>query len=113
MAPQRARASLARLKPDLKDLGPLVGRADLGVLNTGACAHHLHVAGFGPAFIAQAVAMRDIAFADIGDDLDVAVRVRRKAGAGRQIVVVPDVEISKRLVRRISMAADMEMVKRL
>ena len=54
-----------------------------GVADAGAGAHHLHVAGFGAAFVAQAVLVRDRALADIGDDLHVAMRMRRKAGLRR------------------------------
>ena len=40
--------------------------------------------------VAQVVLVRDRAFADVGDDLHVRVRVRREAGLGGDGVVVPD-----------------------
>ena len=53
-------------------------------------AHHLHVAGLGAALVAEAVLVGDRALAHVGDDLHVGVRVRRKAGVRRDLVVVPD-----------------------
>jgi hypothetical protein len=52
------------------------------VADAGARAHHLDVARLGAALVAQVVLVGDRAFADIGDDLHVGVRVRREAGAG-------------------------------
>ena len=58
--------------------------------DAGACAHHLHIAGRRAAFVAQVVLVGDGAFAHIGDDLHVRMRVRRKTGLRLDRVVVPD-----------------------
>ena len=55
-----------------------------------AGADHLHVARLGAAAVAEAVLVGDRAFADIGHDLHVGVRMQRKAAARRDLVVVPD-----------------------
>ena len=54
-----------------------------------AGAHHLHVARAGAAAIAKRILVGDRAGADIGDDLHVRVRMRREAGLGPDLVVVP------------------------
>ena len=61
----------------------------LRVANAGAGAHHLHVARLGASLMAEAVLMRDRALPHIGDDLHVGVGMRREAGVGRDLVVVP------------------------
>jgi hypothetical protein len=74
--------------------------------NAASGAHHLHVARFGTALVAERVLMRDRAFANIGDDLHVGVRVRGKAGVGRDFVVVPDPQRTVTHIFRIVMAAE-------
>ena len=91
-APGRRAAAGRRLDPDLEERGRLRLEIVFGVADAGAGAHHLHVAGFGAALVAQAVLVGDRAFADIGDDLHVGVRVRREAGVRRDLVVVPDAQ---------------------
>ena len=56
----------------------------------GARAHHLDIAGGGPALIAERILVSDRAGPDIGQDFHVAVRVRREARPGGDPVVVPD-----------------------
>ena len=56
--------------------------------------------------------MRNIALANICDDLHITVRVRRETSARRDVVVIPDIQVAERLVRRINMATDMEVVQR-
>src|SRR3546814_4252397 len=65
--------------PDLEQRRLLVLQVELAVGDAGAGAHHLDVACRGAARIAHGVAVADRAGADIGDDLHVAVRMRRKA----------------------------------
>lgn len=69
--------------------------------DAGTGAHHLHVAGLGAALVAQAVLVGDRAFADIGNDLHVAVRVRREAAAGGDLVIVPDPQAAPVLALRV------------
>src|SRR5690606_34759891 len=75
--------------PDLEDPRVHGLHVVLAVGDAGTGAHHLHVTGFGTALVAQAVLVGDRAFTHIGDDLHVAVRVRREPAAGGDQVVVP------------------------
>jgi hypothetical protein len=81
-----------------------------GVPDTGAGAHHLHVSGFGSAFIAETVLVRHRALADIGDDLHVGVRVGRKASVGRDLIVVPDAQRAPTRSRGVDIVCEGEMV---
>ena len=62
------------------------------MLNAGARAHHLHVAGGSAALISEVVAVANGAAAYIGDDCHVAVRMGRKAAASGDLVIVPDAQ---------------------
>src|SRR5580700_11486859 len=57
--------------------------------DAGPGAHHLHVAGHRPSAIAEAVAVADGAAPDVSDDLHIDVRMRSKAAARGDFVVVP------------------------
>ena len=81
-----------------------------GVPDTGAGAHHLDVSGFGSAFIAETVLVRHRAFANVGDDFHVRVRVRRKARVGRDLVVVPNAQRAPTHSRGIVVVCEGEMV---
>src|SRR5882724_11243229 len=76
-------------------------------------AHHLDVAGDGLADIAGAVFVRDLALTDIGDDLYVRVGVTPEAGAGRDLVVVPDDKCAERAIFGIAVGRNDEVVARL
>src|ERR1700730_16584416 len=76
-------------------------------------AHHLHVAGFGAALVAERVLVRDRAFADIGDDLHVGMGMRRKAAVRRDLVVVPDAKRAMIDVFRIVIVGEGEVMLRL
>src|SRR6516164_1752032 len=91
-APARSLAAARRQDPDLEDPGRARLQIVLRMTDTGSGAHHLHVTGFGTAFVAEAVLMGDRTLADIGDDLHVGVRVRRKPGSRGDRVVVPNPE---------------------
>ncbi len=78
--------------------------------DAGAGRHHLDIAGAGAALVAQTVLMRDRALADISDDFHVAVRMRRKAGARRDLVVVPHPDAAPLQPRRIVVIRKGEMV---
>src|SRR6516165_7474572 len=88
-APARSLAAARRQDPDLEDPGRAGFQIVFRVTDAGSGAHHLHVAGFGTAFVAKTVLMGDRPFADIGDDLHVGVRVRRKPGSRSDRVVIP------------------------
>ena len=109
-APGRLAALCRRLDPDLEDLG--LGRLQivLGMTHAGAGAHHLHVARFGAALVAETVLVSDRAFADIGDDLHVGVGMRGKAGVRRDLVVVPDPQGAVAHISGVIMTAEREVV---
>src|SRR5438552_16405686 len=88
--PARVAAAARRDDPELENRRRLVFKIVFGVADAGAGAHDLDVAGFCAAFIAEAVLVRDRALPYIGDDLHIGVRVRRKAGLRRDLVVVQD-----------------------
>jgi hypothetical protein len=55
--------------------------------------------------------MRDVAFAHVGDDLDVSMAVHAETGrARRDVVVVPYIEVADRLVPRVALRPHLEMV---
>ncbi len=83
------------------------------MLDSRARTHHLHVAGFGAAFVAQAVAMGDRAFADIGDDFHVAMRMGRETALRSDLVVVPHAQASPIHPLRIVISGKGEMVARI
>src|SRR5690606_34254980 len=91
-APRGGFAPLIGDNPDLEDPCRDVLQVVLGVGDAAAGAHHLYVAGLGASVVAEVVAVADGALADIGDDFHVAVRMWRKAGAGGDLVVVPDAQ---------------------
>src|SRR5689334_10490202 len=78
--------------------------------DAGARAHDLHVARFGPALVAEAVLMRDRAFADVGDDFHVRVRMGRESGLRRYRVVVPDAQRAPVRTARIVIGGEREMM---
>src|SRR6516162_1349410 len=88
-APARGLAAARRQDPDLEDPRRLGLQIVLRVTDTGSGTHHLHVAGFGAAVVTEAVLVGDGTLADIGDDLHVGVRVRRKPGVRGDRVVIP------------------------
>ena len=66
--------------------------------------------GFGAAGVSQAVLVADRAFAHVGDDLHVRVRVRREAGLRRDGVVVPHAQRAPAHAIRVVVAGEGEMV---
>ena len=78
--------------------------------DAGAGAHHLHVASLGTALVALVVLMADGAFADVGDDFHVRMRVRREAGAGLDGVVIPHPQRTPVHARRVVVLGEGEVV---
>src|SRR3984893_953264 len=101
------------LDPDLEDF--CLGRLQIifGVAYAGARAHHLHVARFGAALVAETVLMGDRALADIGDDFHVGVGMRGKSAVRRDLFVVPHPQGAVAHVAGVVMAAEREVVLRL
>ena len=83
-----------------------------GMTDPGSCAHDLDVASHGPADIAGAVFVRHGALADIGDDFHVGMEVTSKAGAGRDLVVVPDHEGAEAAIRLIALGRNDKVMVR-
>lgn len=75
--------------PDLEYPGVAILLIIFGMPDARARRHHLNVACLGTAFIPQIVPMGDRAFAHIGDDFHILVRVRRKAGSRSDDVIIP------------------------
>src|SRR5262249_20138159 len=96
--------------PDLEEIGRLILEVVLGMADAAARRHHLDLAGAGATAVAEAVAMADRATADIGDDLHVAMRMRRKAAVRRDMVVVPHSQRAPAVARRIAIIGKGEMV---
>ena len=78
--------------------------------DAGAGAHHLDVAGLGAALVAEAVLMGDRALSDIGDDLHIGMRMRRKPGLRCDLVVVPYPERAPAHPLRVLVIGEREMV---
>src|SRR5437879_10596119 len=78
--------------------------------NAAAGAHHLYVARFRPALVAEAVLVRDRAFADIGDDFHVGMGMGGKAAIRLDLVVVPHPQRAVAHIFGIVVAAEREMV---
>ncbi|MCY1361285.1 hypothetical protein D9M69_479460 [compost metagenome] len=93
-APGRRQAGLVRDDPDLENPGRRRFQVVLAVGNPGAGAHDLDVTRFGTTLVAKVVLVGNGAFADIGDDFHVAVRVLRETGAGSDHVVIPDPQVA-------------------
>ena len=87
--PAGGMSAAIRHDPDLEQAALLVFQVVFGMADAGARAHHLDIARLGPALVAQAVLVGNRALADIGDDLHILVRVRRKAALRRDPVIVP------------------------
>jgi hypothetical protein len=81
--------------------------------NPGSGTHHLDVARYDPTDVASAILVRDDTLADIGDDFHVRVSVTAEAGAGRDLVVVPDHEGAEGAIRGIAVGRNDEMVARI
>ena len=92
--PGRRLSDPLRHDPDLEDPRIDLFQVVLGMGDTGAGTHHLNIASLGTAFVAQVVLVADSAFAHIGDDFHVAVRVWREATASGNQVIVPDPQVA-------------------
>src|SRR5260370_577755 len=79
----------------------------------GSSTHDLDVAGHGPPDIAGAIFVCHRALADIGDDFHVGMGVTAKAGAGSDLVVVPDHEGAEGAIRGIAVGRNDEVMARL
>ena len=104
---------MARTQPDLEELEGVFVAIVLGMSDARSGTYDLDVAGYSPTDVAYAIFVRDGALADIGDDLHVRMGVTAEAGAGRDLVVVPDHEGAECTVRGISVGRNDEVVARL
>jgi hypothetical protein len=111
--PPRRPAAVAWKQPDLEDLEGVFAAIVLGMTDSGAGAHDLDIAGNGPADVAGAIFMRDRPLPDVCNDFHVRVSVAAEAGAGRDLVVIPDHKGPEGAVRGIAVTRNDEMVARL
>src|SRR5690606_3483996 len=111
-APVRRASSLVWNDPDLEDSGGPIFKIVFRVRYSAARRHDLHVTRLGAALIAHVVAMRDRARADVGNDLQVVMRMRRKAGLRGDRVVVPDTQVAPMGPFGIMIAGEGEMMMR-
>src|ERR1700730_15259732 len=58
--------------------------------DAGAGTHDLNVSRFDSAFVAETISVSDCTFADVDDDLDIRMRLQRKARVWRDLFVVPN-----------------------
>src|SRR6185437_5460294 len=112
-APRRRPAAFIGNDPDLEDPCGTRLHVVLGMGDAAAGAHHLHVARLGAAFVAEAVPVADRAFAHVGDDLHVRVRMRREAALRRDGVVVPHAQRTPAHALGVVVAGEREMMFRL
>src|SRR5689334_9208437 len=111
-SPRRLSATSRWQNPNLKDFCHDGFEIVLGVPDSGTCAHHLNVARFGPALVAEAIPMRDRAFAHIGDDFHVGVRVERKTRIRSDLVVIPDAQLPPMRAVVVEIISKREMMAR-
>lgn len=71
--------------------------------DAGAGRHALNLTRFNPGPIAQTVAVLELPRQDVGEDLHIAMRVRREAVTWQHPVFVDDPERSESHERRIVM----------
>lgn len=110
--PSRVAATFARQQPDLIEPERLAAAVGLAVTNATARTHHLDLSRPDRADGAQRVAVFERPLADIRDDLHVAVPMKRKAGTDRNLVVIPDNQRAKRVMRGVASGIDLEVVLR-
>ena len=82
----------------------------LGMGNTAACAHDLHIAGLGAAFMPHAVLVGDGARAYIGDDLHIVMRVGAEALLCSDAVIIDDAQRAELDAVRVPVAREAEVV---
>ena len=109
-APARLLAIAGRNDPDLEDLGDRILHIIFAVRDAGAGAHHLYVARFGAALVAEVILVGDRTLSDIGDDFHVAMGVGRESGLRRDRIVVPDAQIAPAFALGIIVIREAEMM---
>src|SRR5437868_9164359 len=92
----RLNAILFRQDPDLQQVNRIrFGSVAFAVADAATGAHALPVAGTDDRASAEGILVLDGALEDVGDDLHVAMRVRREALAAGDAVLVDDAQGSK------------------
>src|SRR5260221_8523837 len=81
--------------------------------DAGASTHHLHVAGFGAALVAEIILVGDGTLPDIGDDLHIRMGMGRKARVRGDLIVIPDPEGAPAHPFRVVISREGEVVFRL
>jgi hypothetical protein len=104
-------AALARTNPDLQERGPLGLRGiELAVRDATACTHELDLTGFEHAAIAHAVFVLQRTPQDVAKDFHVRVRMRGKACASSDDVLIDHTQAAEAHVRRIIVIGEGEGV---
>ena len=108
--PARRPTAVAGQQPDLEELEGILVAVVFGMTDSGSGAHDLDVASNCPTDVAGTIFVGDRALPDIGDDFHVGMGVAAKAGAGRDLVVIPDHEGAKWTIRPIALSRNDEVV---
>ena len=103
-------APRARLDPDLEQRRRVVLAIIFGMLDAGACAHHLDIARAGPSLVAQRILVGNRAAAHISDDFHVAVAMWRKARLCGDDIVVPHADAPPSHPRRVIIVRKRKMM---
>src|SRR5262249_57647980 len=94
---------------DVEEAGGVRGRRiGVGVVDPGAGAHDLHLAGPDHRSSAEAVAMLELAVEHPGEDLHVAMRMGPEAAPGIDDVVVDDSQGAEPHVAGVVVVAERE-----
>ena len=110
LAPRWSFAAAGRPDPDLEQSGRYVFAVVFGMNDAGASAHYLDVAGSRAAFVAQTILVGDRAGAHESDDFHVVMRMRGKAGAGRNGVIVPNPDCAPAHAGGIAVVGEREVM---
>jgi hypothetical protein len=80
------------------------------VTDAGSGAHNLDVSSVCFSEVPLIVTVRHRAFTNVADDLDIFVLMEAKSLAGSDLVVIENDEIPDRLVSRIAVRSDREVM---
>ena len=98
----RGDAAPVRLDPDLQEMRwRILEMIELGVHDTRACAHALHVTRANHRAVAQTVLVSQRTIEHVADDLHVTMAMRAEPGAGHDSVLVDDAQRAEAHMRRI------------
>ena len=88
--PGRRTTRRGRRNPNLENSCRRLLQVVFGMPDASAGAHDLNVSRFDSAFVAETISVSDCTFTDIGDDLNIGMRLQRKARVRHDLFVVPN-----------------------